>query len=77
MIASPDTIGGVAYISCFIQLSNPSDLSAVRALGVRVQETFDGLDFITASMPVHQLNALADVENVTKIKVAQLIEFAV
>ena len=73
LIASPDTIGGVAYISCFIQLSDPGDLSAVRALGVRVQETFDGLDFITASVPVHQLNALADVDNVTKIKVAQLM----
>ena len=72
MIASPDTIGGVAYISCFIQLSNPSDLSAVRALGVRVQETFDGLDFITASVPVHQVNgnwhrsnAQFDVQNAT------------
>ena len=28
LIASPDTIGGVAYISCFINLSDPSDLSA-------------------------------------------------
>ena len=73
LIASPDTIGGVAYISCFIHLSDPGDLSAVRALGVRVQETFDGLDFITASVPVSQLNALADVDNVTKIKVARLM----
>ena len=73
LIASPDTIGGVAYISCFIHLSDPSDLSAVRDLGVRVQSTFDGLDFITASVPVDQLNALADVDNVTKIEVSRLM----
>ena len=73
LIASPDTIGGVAYISCFIHLNNPSDLSAVRALGVRVQATFDGLDFITASVPVDQLYALADVDNVTNIEVSRLM----
>ena len=73
LIASPDTIGGVAYISCFIHLNDPSDLSAVRALGVKVQGTFDGLDFITASVPVNQLEALADVDNVTNIEVARLM----
>ena len=73
LIASPDTIGGVAYISCFIHLSDPSDLSAVRDLGVRVQSTFDGLDFITASVPVDQLYALADVDNVTNIEVSRLM----
>ena len=73
LIASPDTIDGVAYISCFIHLSDPSDLSGVRALGIRVQETFDGLDFVTAQVPVNQLNALADVDNVTTITVARLM----
>ena len=73
LIASPDTVGDVAYISCFIHLKNVNDLSAVRALGVEVEETFDGLDFITARVPVSQLEPLADVDNVTKIKVAQLM----
>ena len=73
LIASPDTIGGVAYISCFVHLSDPSDLSAVRALGVKVQGTFDGLDFITASVPVNQLEALAAVANVTNIEVSRLM----
>ena len=63
----------MAYISCFIHLNDPSDLSAVRALGVKVQGTFDGLDFITASVPVNQLEALADVDNVTNIEVARLM----
>ena len=71
LIASPDTIGGMAYISCFIHLANPADLSAVRELGVQVQSTFDDLDFITANVPVDKLEALAEVDNVTEIKVAR------
>lgn len=73
MIASPDTIGGVAYISCFIHLKDVSDLSPVQSLGVDVQETFDGLDFVTANVPVDKLNELADIDNVSFIKVAQLM----
>ena len=70
-IASPDTVGGVAYVSCFIHMVDPSDLSAVEALGVEVEETFDGLDFVTARVPVAQMDALAALDNVTKIKVAR------
>ena len=73
LIASPDTIGGVAYISCFIHLKDVDDLNEVKALGVKVQETFDGLDFVTAQVPVNQIEPLADVDNVTQIKVAQLM----
>jgi len=71
LIADPDTIGGMVYISCFIHLADASSLSKVEALGVEVEETFDGLDFITARVPVNQLEALADLDNVTRIKVAQ------
>ena len=71
LIASPDTVGGVAYIPCFIHLKNIKDLSQVRSLGVEVEETFDGLDFVTARVPVKELEALADINNVTRIKVAK------
>ena len=71
LIADPDTVGGVVYISCFIHLADASALSEVEALGVEVEETFDGLDFITARVPVNQLEALSDINNVTRIKVAQ------
>lgn len=73
LIASPDTVGGIAYIPCFIHLKDVADLGEVRALGVKVEESFDGLDFVTARVPVHQLEALADIENVTRIKVAELM----
>ena len=71
LIASPCMIDGVEYISCFIHLKDVSDLTAVRKLGVKVESTFDGLDFVTASVPVKQLEALADIDNVTLVKVAQ------
>lgn len=71
MIASPDTLDGVPYISCVVHLNDVNDQSAVRAIGVKVQATFNG--FITASVPVDQLNALANVDNVTMINVAQLM----
>ena len=71
LIASPDTVGGVAYISCFVHLKDAADLSAVRALGVEVEESFDGLDFVTARVPVDQLEPLAGLDNVTRIKVAR------
>lgn len=71
LIASPDTVSGRVYISCFIHLKDANDLSAVRALGVKIEETFDGLDFVTARVPVDQLEPLADIDNVTKIKVAR------
>ena len=70
-IAIPDTVGDVAYISCFIHLVDPSDLSAVEALGVVVEDTFDGQDFITARVPIAQMEALAAIDNVTKINVAK------
>ena len=73
LIASPDTVGGVAYISCFIHLKDVNNLSAMRSLGVEVEETFDGLDFVTAKVPVKQLEKLADIDNVTRIKVAQVM----
>lgn len=71
LIASPDTVDGVAYISCFIHLKNTADLNKVQALGVEVEETFDGQDFVTARVPVTQLESLADIDNVTNIKVAR------
>ena len=71
LFASPDTVGGVAYISCFLHLKDAGDLSAVRALGVEVDGTFDGLDFVAARVPVQQLEPLAAVDNVTRIKVAR------
>lgn len=71
LIASPDTVGNVVYISCFIHLKDVNDLSEVRSLDVEIEETFDELGFVTARVPVDQLEPLAEIDNVTKIRVAQ------
>ena len=73
LIASPDTIGGMAYISCFVHLKDLTDLSQLQSLGIKVEEIFDGLDFITALVPVRQLESLAAIDNVTRIRVAQMM----
>ena len=74
IIAEPHTIGGTTYISCFIHLQDPTDLSALRALGVRVIKSFKGLNFITADVPVDRLEALAEIDNVTSIKVSPVAQ---
>jgi len=71
LIASPDTIAGVAYISCFIYLDDMKSLDQVRSLGVEVEETFEPQNFVTARVPVQQLEKLADIDSVTRIKVAR------
>ena len=70
-IVAPDTVAGIAYISCFIHLKDAKNLSQVRSLGVQVEETFDGQDFVTARVPVAELENLAGIDNVTLIKVAR------
>ena len=71
LIVSPDTIDDIVYVTCFIHLTDPTNLTEVEALGVLINETFEGLNFVTARVPVSQLEALAAIDNVTKIKVAQ------
>ena len=70
-IVAPDTVAGIPYISCFIHLKDAKNLSQVRSLGVQIEETFDGQDFVTARVPVAELENLAGIDNVTLIKVAR------
>lgn len=74
LIAAPHRVDGTTYISCFIYLQDPTDLSALCDLGVRVIKSFKGLNFITAEVPVDQLEALAEIDNVTSIKVSPVAE---
>ena len=74
LIARPDTIGNTVYIACFIHLADPTNLSELEAIGVQILSTFPNLDFVTARVPVTQLDALAAIDNVTKIKVARQMQ---
>ena len=74
VVATPVYENGIAYISCFIHLVDPTDLSALEALGVKDMQTYDKLTFITANVPVAQMEALAALDNVTMIKVSELMQ---
>ncbi len=72
LIAKPDTINGKAYIAAFIRLNDNTNVSELEALGVEIQCTFkNGL--ITANIPVDQIEAVAAISNVKRVKVAQLM----
>lgn len=73
LIAKPDTIDGIVYISTFIRLKDNSDVKELEALGVQIQCKFDkGL--ITANIPVDKINEVAQLANVSRISVAKRMQ---
>lgn len=73
LYAAPDTINGRAFVSAFITLEDNSNVSALEALGVKVQCKFEN-GIITSEIPVDQLAAVAALSNVTRISVARILE---
>ena len=71
-VATPDTIDGNVYASCFIHLKDVSNTSDLVTLGVRVQKTFSK-GFITALIPIDKMDAVAAIDNVKRIKAAQMM----
>ncbi len=67
LLAAPEKIGGVDYVSAFISLDNGS-VGQLYTLGVKVEEEFDG--FVTALIPVDKIQKVAALEGVTDISVA-------
>lgn len=73
LYAAPDTINGRAFVSAFITLKDNSNVSALEALGVKVQCKFEN-GIITSEIPVDQLATVAALSNVTRISVARILE---
>jgi len=71
-VAAPDTIDGQIYMSAFVHLKDNADLADLEALGVQVQTKF-GKGRITALIPVEKVEQVAALDNVTKIKAAQMM----
>lgn len=71
-VAAPDTIDGQIYMSAFVHLKDNAALADLEALGVQVQTKF-GKDRITALIPVEKVEQVAALDNVTKIKAAQMM----
>ena len=71
-VAAPDTIDGQIYMSAFVHLKDNAALADLEALGVQVQTMF-GKGRITALIPVEKVEQVAALDNVTKIKAAQMM----
>ena len=70
-IAATEMVGGVEMISAFIGVSD-NNFSSLEALGVKIEAKFDKL--CTALIPVDQIEALAALDNVTRIEVAEILK---
>ncbi len=70
-IAQAEMVNGVKMISAFIGLKD-NNFSALEALGVQFQSKFDNL--VAALIPVSQIEAVAALDNVIKIEVAEVLE---
>ena len=70
-IASAEMVGGVEMISAFIGVSD-NNFSSLEALGVQIEAKFDKL--CTALIPVSQIEAVAALDNVTRIEVAEILQ---
>ena len=72
LYASPETIDGRDYISCFLRLKDNTDTKALEKLGVIVQCRFDK-GIVTAYVPVDNLLKVADLASVNQVSVASLM----
>ena len=71
--AAPDTINGRAYVSAFITLEDNNDVSALEALGVKVQCKFKH-GVITSEIPVDKLSEVVVLNDVKEISIARVME---
>ena len=72
-IAEVEQVGGVDMISAFISV-NDNNFSGIEALGVVIQNKFYNL--VIALIPVDKIEAVAALDNVTKIEVAEVLDIS-
>lgn len=70
--ASPDTIDGKAYISCFVRLNDMTSVGDLKAKGVEVQCEFQN-GLVTALIPVDSLERVAQLRSVRRVNVSPLM----
>ena len=69
-IAKTDTIDGKVFISAFINVTGDEYIADLERLGVEVMSKFDN-GLITALIPIDMIEAVADIEGVTRIEVGE------
>lgn len=68
VLASPKTVNGVERVECFISLNGIS-IAELEANGVKVTGKFS--DFVTASIPVNKIDAVARMKGVKQVGIAR------
>ncbi|MBR5638177.1 MAG: S8 family serine peptidase [Muribaculaceae bacterium] len=68
ILASPKTVNGVEYVECFISLNGVS-IAELEANGVKVTGKFS--DFVTVSIPVNKIEAVARMKGVKQVGIAR------
>ena len=67
-LAAPKSVNGVEYVECFITL-NGASIADLEAVGVKVTGKFS--DFVTASVPVNKLEAVAHIKGVKQVGISR------
>ena len=71
--APPYQMNGVEVVDAFIDIADQSVIESLKAQGVIVNCEFDG--FITAQIPVHQLETVSTMNGVTDVEISKMLEF--
>lgn len=70
--AKPKAIQGVEYVDCFISLNEGASISDLEDLGVEVNGVYD--HFITARVPIGQIEAVSQLECVKQVSIARKLK---
>ena len=70
--AKPQAIQGVEYVDCFISLNEGASISDLEDLGVEVNGVYD--HFITARVPIGQIEAVSQLECVKQVSIARKLK---
>ncbi|MBO4723096.1 MAG: S8 family serine peptidase [Muribaculaceae bacterium] len=68
LLAQPKTVNGVEYVECFVSIDE-SSIAELEANGIKVTGKFKG--FVTASIPVDKLEAVARIKSVKQVGIAR------
>ena len=71
LIAKPERINGVDMVPAFIHI-DPKNTSVIERMGVVIQERFNG--FVTALVPVDEIEKIAEVGAVKEVNVARVVQ---
>ena len=70
--ASPRMVNGIEMVDAFIDIENENAIPILRNHGVKVNSILDG--FVTAVVPIDQLETLTQLPGVTNVEISKVVE---